>query len=167
MGRKRKRAQAIDCANLRILTALQEDGKTSYQELSEMVNLSPSPCHFRVKSLEQLGVIRGYRAEIDLVRFGPHVQVLTEISLEKHTQDREHQFRRYINNVDEVVFAYEVGGRFDYLLHFVCRDIDRYMRLTEEMTKADIGITRLTSHIVLGTAKSFQGFPLGALSKSD
>ena len=167
MGRSQKRALEIDAVNLKILRTLQKNGKTSYQELSAMVNLSPSPCHFRVKSLEQLGVIRGYRAEIDLVKFGPHVQVLTEISLEKHTQDREHQFRRYINSVDEVVFAYEVGGHFDYLLHFVCRDIDRYMRLTEEMTKADIGIIRLTSHIVLGIAKSFQGFPLAALSKSD
>ena len=92
------RTLQIDRANLRILQALQKNSKLSFNELSEAVNLSPSPCFFRVRKLEQAGVIRSYHAHIDLERLGPHVMVMTEITLEKHTPQFA-KFQQYLEGV--------------------------------------------------------------------
>jgi Lrp/AsnC family transcriptional regulator of ectoine degradation len=158
-----KQTLQIDRANLKILQALQKNSKISFHELSEAVNLSPSPCFFRVRKLEQAGVIRSYGTHIDLERLAPHVMIMTEITLEKHTPEYEEKFQRYLLNIPEVVIAYLVSGHFDYLLQFVCRDIERYMALTQEMSEANIGINHLTSYVILGTSKPFCGYPLAEL----
>ncbi len=48
-----------------IVLALTEDGRLSYTDLAERVGLSVSAVHQRVRRLEQRGVIRGYRTELD------------------------------------------------------------------------------------------------------
>jgi DNA-binding Lrp family transcriptional regulator len=158
-----KQTLQIDRANLRILQALQKNCKMSFHELSEAVNLSPSPCFFRVRKLEQAGVIRSYHTHIDLERLGPHVMIMTEITLERHTPQFHDKFQQYLVDVPEVVIAYMVSGHFDYLLQFVCKDIERYMALTQAMSDANIGISHLTSYVILGTSKPFSGYPLAEL----
>lgn len=44
---------------------MQLNGRLSITELAEKVGLSISPCHRRVKALEESGAIKGYRAELD------------------------------------------------------------------------------------------------------
>lgn len=48
-----------------IVRALTEDGRLSYTDLAERVGLSVSAVHQRVRRLEQRGVIRGYRVDLD------------------------------------------------------------------------------------------------------
>jgi len=48
-----------------IVSALSEDGRLSYTDLAERVGLSVSAVHQRVRRLEQRGVIRGYRVDLD------------------------------------------------------------------------------------------------------
>ena len=48
-----------------IVQALTEDGRLSYTDLAERVGLSVSAVHQRVRRLEQRGVIRGYRVDLD------------------------------------------------------------------------------------------------------
>ena len=50
----------LDAIDLRILNALQADGRLTNQELADQVGLSPSPCLRRVRRLERDGFIRTY-----------------------------------------------------------------------------------------------------------
>ena len=47
----------LDAIDRKILGLLQTDGRMTMQELADKVGLSVSPCHRRVKLLEQRGVI--------------------------------------------------------------------------------------------------------------
>ena len=47
----------LDRTDLRILEAIQEDGKLSNLELAEKIGLSPSPCARRVKLLTESGIL--------------------------------------------------------------------------------------------------------------
>ena len=49
----------MDSIDRKILAELQADGRLSLTELAERVNLSLSPCHRRVRALEQSGAITG------------------------------------------------------------------------------------------------------------
>ena len=51
---------ALDAIDRKILGLLQSDSRMTMQELSEKVGLSVSPCHRRVKLLEERGVITRY-----------------------------------------------------------------------------------------------------------
>jgi Lrp/AsnC family leucine-responsive transcriptional regulator len=48
-----------------ILRLLSRDGRMSFTDLAKQTGLSVSAVHSRVRRLEQRGVIRGYRADID------------------------------------------------------------------------------------------------------
>ena len=55
----------LDPADLAIVRALADDGRMSFTDLAVVVGLSTSAVHQRVRRLEERGVVRGYRAEID------------------------------------------------------------------------------------------------------
>jgi Lrp/AsnC family leucine-responsive transcriptional regulator len=48
-----------------ILRLLSRDGRMSFTDLAKQTGLSVSAVHSRVRRLEQRGVIRGYRADVD------------------------------------------------------------------------------------------------------
>src|SRR5262249_16289958 len=58
--------RVLDDAGWRILTALQQDARLSFSELSRRVGLSPPAVAERVRRLEDVGVITGYRVELGL-----------------------------------------------------------------------------------------------------
>jgi Lrp/AsnC family leucine-responsive transcriptional regulator len=60
----------LDDINIELLDLLQEDGRMSYRELGEQVGLSAPAVTERVRRLEQLGVIKGYRAVVDYEALG-------------------------------------------------------------------------------------------------
>ena len=60
----------LDAADLRILAALQRNGRLSNVDLADQVGLSPSPCLRRVRDLEEQGFIQGYTAILDRRKIG-------------------------------------------------------------------------------------------------
>src|SRR6476660_1160710 len=64
---------SLDAIDRKILGALQSDGRITMQQLADKVGLSVSPCHRRVKLLEERGVITRYIATVDQKSLGLHV----------------------------------------------------------------------------------------------
>ena len=64
---------SLDHYEIQILSALQEDGRLTNQQLAEQVGLSPSACWRRVKALEDEGVIMRYSAIIDPKKIGAEI----------------------------------------------------------------------------------------------
>jgi Lrp/AsnC family leucine-responsive transcriptional regulator len=56
---------ALDAIDRKILSLLQSDSRMTMQELADKVGLSVSPCHRRVKLLEERGVITRYIFNVD------------------------------------------------------------------------------------------------------
>ena len=60
----------LDTIDLRVLRALQVNGRATYDELAAQVSLSSSATLRRVKRLEEFGVIQGYVALLKPERVG-------------------------------------------------------------------------------------------------
>ncbi len=150
----------LDRTDHRILKVLQLDGRISNRDLAERVALSPSACLKRVKRLEQTGVICRYLADLDLGRVRNSVTVFAEITLKRHQVADFVAFEAELDAMPEVIEACQISGRFDFLVTFVCRDIDHYRELTDSMLDSESGVSTIASNIRMKVSKAFAGYPL-------
>lgn len=144
----------LDAIDVRILAALQREGRLTRQALADRVNLSPTPCWERLKRLEKAGYVRGYHADIALEKLGALTTVMVEITLKQHRYEDFGRFERHVAAIDEVVECLATGGGIDYLLKVVAPSVDAYQRLIDRLLVADIGIDRYFTYIVTRTVKS-------------
>ncbi len=156
-------AMRLDALDLKILAALQREGRITKLRLSELVNLSPSACFERVKRLEAAGYIRGYHAELDVARIVRTTIVLVEVGLKSHAAADFARFEQAIQEAEEVLDCWAVGGGADYVLRVVARDIEHYQAVIDRLLAADIGIAKYYSYIVTKHVKRGAGYPIHAL----
>ncbi|NML34452.1 Lrp/AsnC family transcriptional regulator [Paraburkholderia antibiotica] len=115
----------LDKIDQKIIEILQVDGRISYQKLSEQVNLTPRPCQERVRRLEALGVIAGYRAVIKPQRVERSIIVLAQIALADHARSQG-PFEAEMRNNEAVLDCWLISGTFDFLVRLACRDLEQY-----------------------------------------
>ncbi|MBB3135851.1 DNA-binding Lrp family transcriptional regulator [Rhizobium pisi] len=132
-------------------------------ELSEVVNLSPSPCLLRVKKLQAEGYIQGYSARIDMAKLGQALTVFTEITLKNHRQLDFARFITAIEKIDQVIECHLVSGGYDYLVKFVTAGIDEYQTIMERLLDLDIGIDKYFTFVVLKSPLIKVHLPLASL----
>lgn len=65
-----KREAKIDETDLKILRILQEDCRTPLEKIAVNLGISKSTVHYRIKRLEEEGVIEGYYARVDAEKIG-------------------------------------------------------------------------------------------------
>jgi Lrp/AsnC family transcriptional regulator of ectoine degradation len=150
----------LDRYDLAILRILAHDGRITKSRLAEEINLSISPAWERVKRLEEEGVIRGYRAEIDWVRAFKGSRVVVEVTLARHTAPDMRRFEERIAAAPEVVQCLATGGGVDYVMHVLSRDIDHYQRFIDTLLTDELGIEKYFTYIVTKVVKSgAEGLP--------
>ena len=153
----------LDAIDLRILSAIQADGRITKLALAEKAGLSPTPCWMRLRKLEQSGVISGYHARVDVRRVAPVASVLMEVTLTNHRQADFDRFERAVTAVPEITACWSVGGGVDYILKIMASDIDAYQRLVDGLLDRELGIDRYFTYIVTKTVKEATVLPLEAL----
>jgi len=150
----------LDAIDRRILAALQANSRITMQELAEKVGLSISPCHRRVKLLEQRGVISGYMALVDQKAVGLPVSVFISIKLVRQKEEDLNRFARAISKWDEVLECYLMTGNRDYLLRVVAADLASYESfLKNKLTRLD-GIASIESSFALSQVKYSIALPV-------
>ncbi|TIO10808.1 Lrp/AsnC family transcriptional regulator [Mesorhizobium sp.] len=153
-------APKFDQIDLKILDAIQRDGRITKLALAEKVGLSPTPCWMRLRKLEKAGIVSGYHAKVAMRAVAPVATVLMEVTLASHRQADFDRFERVIRDVPEIVACWSVGGGVDYLLKVMARDIDAYQRLVDALLEREIGIDRYFTYIVTKTVKEEVALPL-------
>ncbi|MCR9220347.1 MAG: winged helix-turn-helix transcriptional regulator [Alphaproteobacteria bacterium] len=157
------RAKRLDAIDLKILAALQRDGRMTKLKLADAVGLSPSPAHERVKRLEAAGYITGYRALIDVDRLVALSLVFVEVTLSRHAAEDFSRFEAAVRARPEILSCYALGGGVDYMLLIAAGDIAGYQRLVDALLAEDLGIERYFTYIVTKPVKVQDGWPLEAL----
>lgn len=156
----------LDATDIRILAALQRDGRMTYAKLSEAVGLSASPCQDRVKRLVSAGLIRRFAAEIEIERVVEAVTVFAQVTLKGHGRSNFERFETAIRKLPEAVECHKVGGGFDYLVRFVCHDMKAYQEISEALLRATTGIGQYFSYVVIERVKPFEGLPIERLLRA-
>jgi Lrp/AsnC family transcriptional regulator, leucine-responsive regulatory protein len=150
----------IDAIDRKILSILQKDGRTTMQELADRVGLSLSPCHRRVRLMEERGIINRYAAMVDQKAIGLHVSVFISIKLARQKEEDLKRFEKAISSWDEVLECYLMTGNRDYLLRVVAADLAAYETfLKTKLTRLD-GIASIESSFALSQVKYSIALPV-------
>ena len=150
----------LDAIDRKILAILQSDSRVTMQDLADRVGLSVSPCHRRVKLLEERGVISRYIAMVDQKSVGLPVSVFISIKLERQKEEDLNRFARAISKWEEVLECYLMTGNRDYLLRVVTADLPSHEAfLKTKLTRLD-GIASIESSFALSQVKYSIALPV-------
>jgi len=155
----------LDALDLRLLAALQEDGRLTNQQAGERIGLSPSQCSRRRLALEAAGLIRGYHAELAAEPLGLKLLVFVQVTLATHSRDNAQRFRELVGRLEEVQEAYAMTGDADYLLKAVVPDLKDLAALVNDVLLPHESVARVRSSIVLERLKESHRLPLKALRR--
>jgi len=139
----------MDSVDRNFLAELQQDGRLTVTELGARVHLSVSRCQRRLRELERTGVIRGYRAIVDLATLGLGFEVLVFIHLRQGDRNALVAFDDALAAILEILEAQRLFGAPDYLLRVATPDLNAYQRLFDEKLATLPIVERLTSTIVM------------------
>lgn len=153
----------LDVFDLKLLMALQEDGRLTNAELAERIGLSASQCSRRRIRLEESGIIQGYQARLDAERVGLPVMALVQVTLGTHSNDNARKFATFVSSVAEIQEAYAVTGDADYMLKVVVASLPDLARLISDTILVHPVVSHVKSSVVLSTLKSVQHLPLASL----
>src|SRR5690606_19031612 len=143
----------LDRYDLAILNALQRDGRMTWLELAERVNLSATACQRRVRSLQERQVIRHFTVALDFAQLGYGVHAFLSVNVDRRNVGLANEFRRTIASYPEVLACYMLSGSVDFLLDVVAPDLQGYGRFVEERILSLPGVKDASSAIVLDAVK--------------
>ncbi|HEV6952277.1 MAG TPA: Lrp/AsnC family transcriptional regulator [Promicromonospora sp.] len=140
----RQVAPGLDDVDQRIVAELREDGRMSMRALAEKLHISRANAYARVQRLEQSGVIRGYRAEIDPVLCGLGTSAYVTVTLRQAQWRSVREGLRSLRGIEHIGL---VGGEFDLILLVRARDNADLRHLILDQIQGMDGI--LNTHTLL------------------
>lgn len=150
----------IDRIDLRILKALQADGRMTNLKLAEAVALSPTAVLARTQRLQREGYILGYEARLDPIKLGRGMLVFVEVLLDRTTPNVFEQFKAAVQVRDEIMECHMVAGGFDYLLKTRMADMADYRAFAGSVLWQLPGVRETRTYAVMEEVKNSARLPL-------
>ena len=138
---------------MKILHALQQDGRQSNQALADRVGISTAACWRRVKALEEDGVIQRYAALLSRSRLGLDLCAFVHISLARHVQESTVPFEQAVMERPEVMECFATTGDADFILRVVTTSIEAFDKFLEQFLFGLPQVSQVRSNIALRELK--------------
>jgi len=143
----------LDTTDRRILTMLQENGKSTNKEIAKDLGMSITPIYERIKKMEEAGYIRGYAAMVDRAMLGYDLMAYCHVKLQAHHRPFLKRFEQQVDQLDEVAECYHLTGLYDYMLKVIVKDISDYQHFITDKLAALENIDQVQSSFVLTEVK--------------
>ena len=153
-------SQDLDRIDLKILNALQQDGRSSNLKLAEVVSLSPTAVLARVQRLTREGFILGYEARLNPLKLGAGLMVFVEVLLDRTTPHVFEAFRAAVQVRSEIMECHMVAGGFDYLLKTRMADMNAYREFAGSVLWQLPGVRETRTYAVMEEVKNSTHVPL-------
>jgi len=153
----------MDQFDVKLLEALQADGRLTNNDLAERVGLSASQCSRRRTVLEQAGIIASYHAQLAAEAVGLDVLVFVQVTLATHSPDNAQAFVKLVSGIEEVQEAYSLTGESDYLVKMAVPDLKALSRILNDVFLPHRSVAHVRSSVVLNRVKETTRLPLSHL----
>ena len=148
----------MDEIDRNLTVALQLDGSAGLAELAKVAGLSVSATAERVKRLEERGVIRGWRADLDPVQAGCPLLAHVLAAVAPGHDDAE--FRAAVRRRDAVLECHAVTGAWTYLLKLRVGDLGALDTFLNAELRTLPGVQRVEVLLTIATVKETSILPV-------
>ena len=144
----------LDAIDLRILAALQADGRITNLKLAEAIGLSPTAVLARVQRLTRDGYILGYEARLNPLKLGAGMLVFVEILLDRTTHNVFDEFKAAVQVHPQIMECHMVAGGFDYLIKTRSADMNDYRNFAGSVLWQLPGVRETRTYAVMEEVKN-------------
>jgi len=148
----------IDDVDRAILTALQQNARTSNAEMARQIGMAPSAVFQRVRKLEESGVIQGYTTRLNTKSLG--FGLVAYIMVQTGDNAREHNTAALLGELPEVQEVHRVVGEDCFIVKVRVHDTDALAELLEHRVQRIPSISSTRTTIVVKTVKETSEIPL-------
>jgi DNA-binding Lrp family transcriptional regulator len=156
----------LDAIDWKILKELQGDGRITNVELARRVGISAPPCLRRVRSLEEAGFIKGYRALLDEKSLGYEVTVFAMVHLTSQAEPDLREFEDFVRKEPLVRECWMLSGEIDFVLKCVAPDLKTFQAFVAELTGAP-HVRNVKTSLTLRTSKDAAMVPMELKGRPD
>src|SRR6202171_4035688 len=110
----------LDKLDLQIIEAMTEDAGISYADLGKQLFVSGGTIHVRIKKLQEAGVVKGTKLNVDLKQLGYDVIAFIGIYLEKSSL--YDTVAKELRKIPEIVRLNYTNGNYSMFAEIVCKD---------------------------------------------
>jgi len=139
----------IDQFDQRILAIVRRNNLEPARSIAQQVGLSESSVLRRLRHLRAAGVIVADVALIDPARLAPSITIHVLVELNQSGLRQEQVFAAKLDQRPEVIGAWNVTGRTDFLLTVAVPSIEAYQRFSDEVLASDDNIRGLETLVSL------------------
>ncbi|MFP7570044.1 Lrp/AsnC family transcriptional regulator [Marivita sp. S2033] len=136
-----------------ILQEMAGDGRVSITELARRIGLSKSPTQARLRKLEEVGAIQGYRALLDPIRLGLDHIAFVEVKMTETREAALSAFNDAVTRIPEIEQAHLIAGNFDYLLKVRTADMHSYRQVLAEKISTLPYVAATSTYVAMQAVK--------------
>lgn len=134
----------LDDIDRRIVRTLQEDGRTSYSDISKAVGVSAGTVRNRINQMRSSGILSvNVRLDPSLSGLGIHATLLLKIR-----PGRLVEVADALSGLEEAGYVATLAGAYDAVADVFCRDIAHLRRLIHENVQQIDGVVDVTTNLV-------------------
>jgi len=137
----------LDKLDLQIIHHMMEDAETSYADLGKKLFVSGGTIHVRIKKLQEAGIVKGTRLNVDLKQLGHDVIAFIGIYLEKSSL--YDSVEKELQKISEIVRLNYTTGNYSMFAEVVCKDINQLRSVLHDQLQKIKGIERTETFISL------------------
>jgi Lrp/AsnC family transcriptional regulator, regulator for asnA, asnC and gidA len=137
----------LDKLDLLILSEMMEDAQISYADLGKKLFVSGGTIHVRIKKLQEHGIVKGTKFNVDLKKLGYDISAFVGIYLEKSSL--YDTVAKDLQKIPEIVRLNYTTGNYSMFIEVVCKDINQLRYVLHDALQKIKGIERTETFISL------------------
>ena len=150
----------LDKQDLKILSLLQVDVKTSTERLSEEVGLSTASIQRRLKRLRDNKVIVDEVAIISPESVNQSMTFIISVQLNRNHADCFNYFKTKVKKTDSIQQCYFITGDADFIIIVTAKDMQDFEGFTQSFFFSDNAVLHFKTSVVMGRTKVSLALPL-------
>ena len=137
----------LDKLDLQIIQIMMEDAGISYADLGKQLFVSGGTIHVRIKKLQEIGIVKGTKLNVDLKLLGYDITAFVGIFLEKSSL--YDQVAEDLKKIPEIIRLNYTTGNYSMFLEVVAKDINQLRFVLHDELQKIKGIERTETFISL------------------
>ena len=137
----------LDKLDLQIIHEMMENAEISYADLGKKLFVSGGTIHVRIKKLQEYGVVKGTKLNVDIKKLGYDITAFVGIYLEKSSL--YDTVAKDLRRIPEIIRLNYTTGNYSMFLEIVCKDINQLRYVLHDELQKIKGIERTETFISL------------------